>query len=135
MKATTALGIKLGAVTEGDLTGYSDISFASELKRRSIEGNIIYYAGGPITWSSKKQSITVDSTTAAEFIAFNPAGKALLIARNACIDLGLPIIEPLVLYGDNLNANKRAAEPEKSPATRWMDQKSGGSATSSLAGA
>jgi len=50
-------------------------------KQRSTTGYIIFYAGGAITWSSRKQSIIALSSTEAEYVAAVECCKELLYLK------------------------------------------------------
>ena len=57
-----------------DLKAYCDAAFADELvSQYSTAGHIVFVAGGPIYWISKKQTLVTSlSTTEAEFINLTP---------------------------------------------------------------
>ena len=58
---------------------YRDTSFADRLDTRlSTGGHIIFLAGSPIIWKSKKQTLVTLSSTEAEFINLTPTALALL---------------------------------------------------------
>ena len=49
---------------------FCDSDFAGDLKdRKSTTGFVIKVAGGPVIWSSRKQSLVAQSTTEAEYVA------------------------------------------------------------------
>ena len=53
-----------------DVVGYADSNFANDkISGKSIFGYIIYVGGNPVSWKSKKASITATSTTIAEIDA------------------------------------------------------------------
>jgi len=61
------------------LVCYVDSDHAGDTEtRRSITGFVIYYSNGPISWSSKKQTIVALSSTEAEFIAAAHCVKELM---------------------------------------------------------
>lgn len=65
-----------------NLIGYSDSDFAGDLDtRKSTTGYIFMLNGGPISWTSQKQSCIALSTTEAEFMAGCEAAKNLLWLR------------------------------------------------------
>lgn len=67
---------------EGELIGYTDADFAGDVTtRKSTSGYIIFYNGGPISWSSRKQSMVTLSTTEAEFIAATECCKELIYLK------------------------------------------------------
>ncbi|XP_040861422.1 secreted RxLR effector protein 161-like [Glycine max] len=53
-----------------EITGYSDSDFAGCLDSlRFTSGYIFMLAGGAVSWHSAKQTLTISSTMAAEFVA------------------------------------------------------------------
>jgi hypothetical protein len=67
LNGTRKEGIKYYASnTEYIIIACSDSDYAGDTRdRKSTAGYVMMYAGGPITWCSRKQSITVLSTTEA----------------------------------------------------------------------
>ena len=57
------------------LEGFSDADSASQHHRHSISGYVFTIDGGAVSWSSKKQSLVVLSTTKAKYIAATHAVK------------------------------------------------------------
>ena len=81
------------------LTALSDSDWSSHL---SISGFVIYLAGGPIAWSSKKQPVTSLSSTEAEFYAASACGAQLLSLRYLLMQMtGQDFDDPTPLYVDN----------------------------------
>jgi transposase InsO family protein len=64
------------------LIGYSDSSYGNATKHRSTTGYVFMLAGGPISWSSRKQPITAMSTTEAEYVAAAEASKHAIWMRH-----------------------------------------------------
>src|SRR5205085_4594428 len=62
----------------GDLVGHADAAYANARKYRSTTGFCYTIGGAPISWTSKWQSITTQSTTESEYIALNEAGKQII---------------------------------------------------------
>ena len=68
--------------SNGRLMGYLDTSFGNGTKHQSISGYMFMIAGGPISWSSRKQPITALSITEAEYIAAAEAAKQAVWLRH-----------------------------------------------------
>lgn len=86
------------------LVAYSDADYAGDLKtRRSTTGYIIFYAGGPVAWCSKKQPIVALSSTEAEFIAAADCVKEILYLKTLIEELTSEEIE-VELNVDNVSA-------------------------------
>jgi len=61
------------------LEGFTDADFAGDLDPRlSTFGYLFTFAGGAISWRSKLQKCTALSTTEAEYIVANEAGKWMI---------------------------------------------------------
>ncbi|KAJ5971830.1 uncharacterized protein N7479_001748 [Penicillium vulpinum] len=72
IKGTMNLGILLGKDSTG-LAGYVDASYQDCEDGKSTEGFIFFYAGGPVSWSSRKEDIVARSSTTAEYVAYDAA--------------------------------------------------------------
>lgn len=61
---------------------FCDADYAGDLKtRRSTTGYIIEYNGGPISWGSRLQPVTAQSSTEAEYIAASDCTRELLYIK------------------------------------------------------
>lgn len=89
LKGNIDSGIKY--IKNGDvniLQAYCDADFAGDLEtRRSTTGYIIFFSGGPISWSSRKQPIIAQSTTEAEYIAAAECCKELVYLKSLLEEL------------------------------------------------
>jgi hypothetical protein len=54
---------------------YADASFAVGATMQSVSGYIVYLNGKPLLWGSLKQTIVVDSSRFAEYVAASVACK------------------------------------------------------------
>ena len=81
--STLSEGLKyMTTNNEEVIDAYSDSDFAGDpLDRKSTTGYIIMYAGGPISWCSRKQSIVAQLTTEAEYVAAAECCMELLEIR------------------------------------------------------
>ena len=71
------------------LKGYTDADMAGDLDTyRSTSGYVFTLAGGAVSWQSKIQKCVALSTTEAEYIAMNEAGKEMLWLKLFLEDLG-----------------------------------------------
>ena len=52
---------------------------------------------------SKKQSITIHSSTVAEFIVAHLGTKEIMRARSMLSELGYPQLDPTILYEDTIS--------------------------------
>lgn len=106
---------------ECELTGFSDADFANDVEtRRSITGYIFFLAGGPITWSSKRQKLVTLSTTESEYVAASAAAKETIWLKKLLRDLEYPCKE-MILYVDNQSTIKLTHNPEYHKRTKHID--------------
>lgn len=104
LKGTRNLRLILGGATPMRLVGYTDASFADcPDTRRSTGGYATFLnaGSGPISWASRKQLDTADSTCVSEYIAAHDAAKELVWLRTLLSELQLTPVGPTPLYCDN----------------------------------
>ncbi len=70
------------------LLAYGDASFAIGETKQSVTGVMIYLNGVPLLWGSLKQTVVVDYSSSAEFVAASVTFKHLLHAENMLGFLG-----------------------------------------------
>ena len=122
LKKHDNLGIVLGRVKELSFIAYADASYADWQDRKSTEGSIWWFAGAPIMWSTKKQTVVASSTTTAEGCALDqPAKDAKWLAKTAA-QLGLPRYQdPITIFTDNINTQLLLAKKGCKNSTRWLE--------------
>jgi hypothetical protein len=104
------------------LCAYADAAFADDLLMRySTGGHVVFLAGGPILWKSKKQGIITLSSTEAEFINLTPTGLSLKWVARLLEEYGAPQKAPLLLYTDSANARTTVLSPYNTARTRNLD--------------
>jgi hypothetical protein len=75
--------------------------------RKSRSGHIVFLGNGPVSWYSKMQSITAQSTMEAEYIAFVPAIQSTIYTRQVVNGIKIPNVwfkYASTLWGDNESA-------------------------------
>jgi hypothetical protein len=80
---------------------YADASFAVGDLMQSVSGHVVYLNGTPLLWASLKQTIIVDSSCSAEFVAASVACKQTIHAENMIGFLGFTCPKPYVMYTDS----------------------------------
>lgn len=111
---TITLGFiyKMGGSNFG-LAGYSDADFAGEVNtRRSTFEYLFLLAGGPVTWSSRRQRLVTLSTTEAEYVAAADAAKEIMWLRQLLRNVGCDMSRATVLRIDNQSSIKLIKNPE-----------------------
>eukprot|EP00435_Cladocopium_sp_Y103_P031864 s2799_g8.t1 len=91
---------------ERTIEAFSDISYASTKGYRSVQGQVYYYAGAPVMWSTNRQPFPTQSTAESELVGFCES----LVGGRATASLVAAIrdepVEKLTkrLWGDNAAA-------------------------------
>jgi hypothetical protein len=84
-----------------NLVIYADASFAVGDTMQSVSGYIVYLNGTPLLWGSLKQTIVVDSSCSAEYVAASVACKQAIHSENLIGFLGFTCPKPYVMYTDS----------------------------------
>jgi hypothetical protein len=95
------------------LVVFGDASFAVGLLKQSVTGYVIFLNGVPLLWGSLKQTIVVDSSCSAEFVAASVACKQLIHAENMLSFLGFSCTKPYRMYTDSMACLHIATNPSK----------------------
>ena len=93
---------------------YSDSDYAGDSDTlRSTGPYVVMMGTGAVDWRSKLQSMVAQSTTEAEYIAANQAGRDIAWMRNLLFEFGYNLSHlPSTLYMDNNSAIAVAKNPE-----------------------
>jgi hypothetical protein len=83
------------------LTIYADASFAVGELKQSVSGYLVFLNGTPLLWGSLKQTIVVDSSCSAEYVAASVACKQAIHAENLICFLGFSCSKPYTMYTDS----------------------------------
>ena len=95
------------------IRAYVDADFAGEkLTRRSRTGFVIMLNNSPIFWFSKKQTACETSSFGSEFIAMKQCCEYLKGLRYKLRMMGMPVINPCFIYGDNQSVLWNTSVPE-----------------------
>lgn len=123
LQGTASLGVSYhidSGVT--DILAYSDADWAGDVDtRHSTSGWICLLNGGPVSWSSRKQSVIATSTTEAELIAMCSATKEVVWLRKLLTDLYCKQLDATVLRCDNLGAISIVKNPESIKRTQHIE--------------
>ena len=84
-----------------NLTIYADASFAVGPLMQSVSGYIIYLNGSPLLWGSLKQTIIVDSSCSAEYVAASVACKQAIYAENLIGFMWFSCKRPYTMFTDS----------------------------------
>ena len=87
------------------LHGYSDASHSDDPNNsRSVSGYLYMFAGGPVTWSSKKQPVVALSSCESEYIALAYASQEAVYLSDLLSELTFPQFSSVQMYEDNMGA-------------------------------
>lgn len=103
LASTPHLGIVYRATNDFRLEAYADSSYGSEseYKGKSQTGYIVYLGGGPISWSSKLQSVVAQSSAESEFIAAFNTSREIVYFRQLLEELTLNQKGATIIWEDN----------------------------------
>ena len=122
LKKSAEQKLHLGS-TKLRLIGYSDANWGNDQNsRRSTSGYLFYY-GGLVSWSSKKQATVALSSTEAEYMALTHATKEAIWLRSLISELKteLRLTEPTLIYEDNQSCIALAKNPVQHARTKHID--------------
>jgi hypothetical protein len=105
--------VRLPVNSRYSLTVYGDASFAVGDLKQSVSGFVIFLNGTPLLWGSLKQTIVVDSSCSAEFVAASIAIKQLLHAENMIGFLGFTCCKPYRMFTDSMACLHIATNPAR----------------------
>lgn len=115
LRGTTDFGILFptySSSSEGELIGFSDSDWCGDrVDRRSTMGYVFKFLDGPISWSSKKQSVVALSSCEAEYIAACSAACQALWLRSLLEEMHLWSGGVMQLLVDNQSAINLAKNP------------------------
>lgn len=85
--------------------GYVDADYGGDLDtRRSTSGYVFLMAGGPVSWSSKRQQTVALSTTEAEYMAMTHGSQQALWMHNFLSEINMEQRPPAtILVNNNLS--------------------------------
>jgi hypothetical protein len=126
LKGTMDLKLAYGPdVTSNEpFTTYSDADYGGNRDNgRSTTGYMVKLGTGAVCWSSKLQPTVTLSTTEAEFVAAEAAGKEVCWMRHLLGELGYGPSQPSLLLIDNQSVINVAKNPEHHGQMKHLDLK------------
>ncbi|KAJ5427165.1 hypothetical protein N7465_002235 [Penicillium sp. CMV-2018d] len=114
------LGVLLGKDRAG-LIGYVDASYNDCEDRKSTEAFALYYAGCPISWLSRKESLAVKSSTSAKYVAFDVVVQETMWLLKMLKQLDMPQALPATLFTDSDNAHAIMTTDNYAKGTKWLE--------------
>lgn len=83
------------------VVAYTDASFAVNELKQSISGWVVYVNGTPIVWGSQRQTVVVDSSCSAEYVAASICLKQIKAVEHALQFLDVWPLKPFTVYTDS----------------------------------
>ena len=103
------------------VVAYTDASFAVGETKQSISGFDVMINGCPILWGSLKQTVVVDSTCSAEYVAASICCKQVMHAENMVQFLDFTCVQPYKMYTDSEACLKIANNASKLGMVRHLE--------------
>lgn len=114
IKSTSDFGLFYPRSTTLSLTGYTDFDHAAcKDTRRSIGAYLFQFAGGTVTWSSKRQSTISQSTTEAEYRALSEGAREAVFLKRLLQELNVTTDAQVTLNCQNQEVLSNVSEAEK----------------------
>ena len=127
LSKTRTLGITFGDTKSFDhgsspVIVYTDSDFAGcKDTRRSRTGYVLMLYGGPVSWTSKLQSVVATSTAESEYIACAAAAREAVWFRRVCSDLDIPLSGAIPVRVDNQAAISMGNSSADTARTKHID--------------
>lgn len=96
------------------LHGFSDASYASRPKAKSMSGYVFLMNGGAITWRAKKQNVTATSSTEAEYVALADAAREAVWLRQITGEISSNYASLLILEDNQSSINSAKGNTDHS---------------------
>lgn len=123
LKNTKDLTLQFVKTNKKVITDFSDADWAScTVDRRSFTGYCFKFAGGAVSWESKKQKTVALSTAEAEYMSLTEAAKEAIHLKQLAKDMGLGC-NTITLYNDNQAAQNLATNPIIKARSKHIDIK------------
>jgi hypothetical protein len=102
IKGTLNASIVYSRDSPSQPAGFSDADYATNPgDRKSVSGYGFMYAGGLISWRSKKQPVVAHSSSESELIALDSAAREAIWLASLFEQLSRPIDLPMQIWEDN----------------------------------
>lgn len=123
LAGTVDYGIRYYRDGPSVIVGWSDSDWAGDKSdRKSTSGYCFMFAGGAISWKSKKQTVVARSTAEAEIVALDLATREALWFRKLAADLDLSESgKTITIHEDNEAAIAISAKHRRTPRTKHID--------------
>ena len=112
LKGTNDFGLYYKRTGKFELNAYRYADWGSNIDdKKNTSGGEIFLGRSQVTWTSKKQSCTSQSTTLAEFVVSAINYTNIIWIKHLLKGMMEEIIEPMILYCDNTSAINISKNP------------------------
>lgn len=114
IQATMDYGLVFGVKGRQGLVTYTDSAYTNSVRNHSTTRFVFMINGSLVCWNSRKQMVTAQSSTEAEYMAISEAAKQAVWIRHFLYSIGKEVMYKMVLttiYKDNQGAIKLADNP------------------------
>lgn len=102
LKGTADWRLRLGGDAAGKLEAFSDSDWAGDPRtRKSMTGYVLFFGGGAVTWTSRRQDCVSLSSMEAEYVALGEACQEVMWTRRLLQDLGERQTDATLVHEDN----------------------------------
>ncbi|XP_062538403.1 uncharacterized protein LOC134206694 [Armigeres subalbatus] len=102
LKGTADWRLRLGGETANNLEVFTDSDWAGDSRtRKSMTGYILFFGGGAVAWTSRRQGCVSLSSMEVEYVALGEACQEVVWTRRLLKDLGEKQTEPTLINEDN----------------------------------
>lgn len=122
LKGSKDLGIVYNRSASKEVVGYSDSDWATDpADRKSTTGYLFVYAGGAVSWKSRKQTVVATSTAEAEYLAASSATNEARWLRSFLTEINRQHDGPTTIFVDNMAAIHMTRNPVYYSKTKHID--------------
>nr|QHA33696.1 Gag-Pol polyprotein [Atrato Retro-like virus] len=121
---TVNWSLRLGGDRDYTLEAFSDSDWAGDhTTRKSTTGYILFYGGGAIAWTSRRQNCVTLSSMEAEYIALGETCQEVIWTRRLLEDMGEIQKSPTLIQEDNQGCLKFITSERISKRSKHIDTK------------
>jgi hypothetical protein len=110
-----------GVYTQFPISIFSDSDWASQEDRHSICSYVFRIGGSIVSWSAKKQHLTAQSSTEAEYIAAAHATREMLWLNHFLEELGIHVKGAIPMHLDNNGSIDLAVKGQNTDRSKHID--------------